>query len=415
MKYGLIGEKLGHSFSKEIHNELGNLEYLIHEVKKEDLDNFISDKDFLGINVTIPYKQDVIKHLDYIDESAKAINAVNTIVNKDGKLYGYNTDYYGLALSVKKICDIENKNVFILGTGGTSNTAYAVCKDLKARSIIKVSRNKKENTYDYDELIKHSYEVDFIINCSPCGMYPNNDDCPIDLANFENCKGVIDVIYNPLMTKLTYDAKSLNIPYINGLYMLVAQAVKADSLFFDKPLDEKVIDVIYNKLVKDKMNIVLIGMPTSGKTSNGKLLSQMLNKKFVDLDDELEKYYQKSISDIFKNEGEEKFREYESNIISIFSKQNNQVIATGGGCILKEINILHLKQNGIIYFIDRDLSNLIITSNRPTANDIDKMKNLYNARYDLYKRYCDVCIDGNRTIDEICNQIGGLFNENTCN
>ena len=399
MKYGLIGEHLGHSFSKEIHEMIGYYKYEIHEVAKNDIDQFMKEKDFVGINVTIPYKETVIPHLDNISSQAASIGAVNTIINIDGKLYGHNTDYFGmLALIKKNNIDCKDKKVLILGTGGTSKTAYAVVKDLGASIILKASINNEEGTITYEEAVNIHNDAEVIINTTPVGMYPNNDGCIIDLSKFKNLVGLIDVVYNPLRTNLVLNAKNLNIPSEGGLYMLVGQAVYACGLFLDKEIDLSVIDTIYNKLKTDKENIVLIGMPSSGKTTIGKILSEKLNKTLVDTDSLIVDKIGMSIADYMKNHTEKEFRDIETICVKEAAKMSSVVIATGGGAILRSENVKALKQNGKLYFLKRSLEHLTPTSSRPFSSDAESLKKRYIERLPIYESVCDVCVDNN---DEI--------------
>ena len=260
MEYGLIGEKLGHSFSKEVHNRLFDYNYELKEISKDEIDLFLGEKDFKAINVTIPYKQTVIPYLDYISDIAKEIGAVNTVVNKDGKLYGYNTDFLGLkALIEKNNIAIKGKKVLILGSGGTSKTALAVTKHLNASCVLRVSRNKIEELITYDEAIKYHTDAQVIINTTPCGMYPNIDDLALDISKFNKLEGVVDAIYNPLCSKLVCVALNRGITAVGGLYMLVSQAAFAAEKFTDKKVDISKVDEIYNSLLKNKQNIILMG------------------------------------------------------------------------------------------------------------------------------------------------------------
>ena len=281
MDYGLIGKKLGHSFSKTIHESIMNYEYILKELNEEELDSFMKEKDFKAINVTIPYKHEVIKYLDELDDSVKKIGACNVVVNKDGYLSGYNSDYFGLkSLIHKNSIVVKDKKCLILGSGGTSKTAYWVLKDLEAKEIIFVSRSKKEGCITYDEAYELS-DVNIIVNTTPKGMYPNNDELIIDISKFDKLEGVVDVIFNPLRTRLIEQAISKGIKNAGGLYMLVAQAVKAIEYFKDIKLDEKNIDEVYLKLLKEKENVVLIGMPGCGKST----IAKELKGKLVDVDE----------------------------------------------------------------------------------------------------------------------------------
>lgn len=416
MEYGCIGEKLGHSFSKEIHNSLANYEYLLKELKREELSEFFKKKDFKAINVTIPYKQDVIPYLDWISDEAKSINAVNTIVNKNGKLYGYNTDFYGLkALIERANVSLKAKKVAILGSGGTSNTAFAVANFLDAHSVLKVSRNKKDGYITYDELYENYSDCEIIINTTPCGMYPQIGVSAVNLEKLPKVEAVFDAVYNPLKSKLILDAKARNITATGGLYMLVSQAAFAVEKFIETPVDNNKVEDIFKNLYKQKMNIALIGMPASGKTSVGKVLSGKINKSFVDSDDEIVKTENKSISEIFENSGEAYFRTIEKNIIKELSMLNSQVISTGGGAVLNSENIENLKGNSRIYFLDRPLDMLITTSDRPLSSNRADLEKRLNERYELYKSSADVIIDGSKSVVEVAKLIEEDFYEYSCN
>ena len=416
MEYGCIGEKLGHSFSKEIHNALASYEYSLKELKREELPEFFKNKYFKAINVTIPYKQDVIPYLDWISDEAKAINAVNTIVNKNGKLYGYNTDFYGLkALIERENVSLKDKKIAILGSGGTSNTAFAVSNFLEAQTVFKVSRSKKTGYITYDELYENYSDCEIIINTTPCGMYPRTGVSAVDLDKLTKVEAVFDAVYNPLNSKLILDAKAKNITAVGGLYMLVSQAAFAVEKFIDTPVDDIKIEEIFKNLYKDKMNITLIGMPASGKTSVGKHLSDKLNKTFVDSDDEIVKVENKTISEIFKDSGEAYFRNIEKNVIKELSMLNSQVVSTGGGAILNPENIENLKGNSRIYFLDRPLDMLITTQDRPLSSNRADLENLYNERYELYKSSADVIIDGSKTVEEVAKIIEEDFYGYSCN
>lgn len=407
MDYGLIGYPLKHSFSKEIHSMISDYNYNLLEIKKDDLENLLLKADFKGLNVTIPYKQEVIEYLNEIDSAAKKIGAVNTILNDNGKLIGYNTDFYGLVSLINKIgCNIKDKNVLILGTGATSNTAYAVCQYLDAHSITKVAR-KKNNLYpDYSQINLLNDKFDIIINTTPNGMYPHNsDDLLIDLDKMNNLQAVIDVVYNPINTSLILQAKERNIKAIGGLYMLVSQAVYASSLFLKREFDKKIAEQIYKEILFQKQNIVMIGMPSCGKSTIGKILSDILGRDFYDIDDIIIEKNNKNIVDIFKNEGEEKFRNYEEIAVRSIYQNNGIVISTGGGTILRKINVDLLKQNGILIFLDRDIDKLQADQNRPLASSINKIKELYAQRYSLYCDYADITVKNNGRIDETVKNI----------
>ncbi|MBO5358953.1 MAG: shikimate 5-dehydrogenase [Clostridia bacterium] len=408
MKYGLIGEKLGHSFSKVVHSKIADYDYDLFEIAKPDLDAFMQKRDFCGINVTIPYKEAVIPYLDEISAEAKSIGAVNTIVNKNGKLYGYNTDFYGLkGLIEYNNIEIKNKIVLILGSGGTSKTANAVCKSLGAKEIFIASRKGGEGFVTYTEALKLKPEI--IINTTPCGMYPNNSDTPINLEKFSSIEAVVDVVYNPLKTRLVLDAHKKGIKAVGGLYMLYMQAVKAAEIFLEKEITTNA----FNEIFKDKQSLVLIGMPSCGKTTLGKLLSKELGKTFVDTDDEIVKAANMPIPEIFEKFGEEYFRDLEAKVVAELSAKQGLVIATGGGVILRRENVEALKQNGSIIFIDRPLDLLITTDDRPLSSSRELLEKRYYERYATYCLSCDVRINADSDINTNLKRIKeGFLNEN---
>ena len=408
MKYGLIGEKLTHSFSPEIHSKIGSYEYELKELKKEDLAGFMTERNFVGINVTIPYKQDVIPYLDEVSDEARAIGAVNTVVNKNGRLYGYNTDCFGLKSLILKITNGKKLSgkVLILGTGGTSLTAVTVAKDLGADEVIRVSRSAKEGAITYDEALSKHTDASFIVNCTPIGMYPNDFESPISLDAFTALTGVADAVYNPLRTPLIRRARELDVPCEGGLYMLVCQAVKAYGLFFDTEPEAELYQHIYASLLKEKENIVLIGMPSSGKSSIGQRLCELLGRKFYDVDEEIVKDNSMNIPEIFLRHGESFFRYLETKAVTkLAGGITGAVIATGGGAILRGENIDMLKANGRVFFIDRDLDKLMPTSDRPLSSDIEKLTRRYNDRYPIYNAVCDERIPANGSVDEVAEAI----------
>lgn len=402
MEYGLIGYPLKHSFSKEIHHKIKTFtedyNYELVELEESMLDEFLTKKAFIAINVTIPYKQKVISYLDYIDDVAKEINAVNLIVNKDGKLYGYNTDYYGLNELLIGVDFTKFDTALILGTGGTSKTSKKVLTDKNVKNIIFVSRKQGEGVITYDELEKYYDKDIIIINSTPCGMYPNNDDYLIDVNKFTKLHAYIDCIYNPLSTKTVIDAKNKNIYATGGIKMLASQAIYAYEIFKNQKVDKKYIDIITKQIVFEKQNIVLIGMPSSGKSTISKILSKKLNKIYIDSDKEIEKKENMKISEIFDLYGENHFRQIEKEVIKDISKNSNIIIATGGGVILNKENIERLKQNGIIIFLNRKLEYLIPTNDRPLSSDINALKKRYDERIHLYLQYADIVIDANSSI-----------------
>lgn len=417
MQYGLIGEKLGHSFSKTVHNLLADYDYELKEIARENLKGFMKAKDFRAINVTIPYKEAVIPFLDSIDDKALKIGAVNTVVNRDGKLYGYNTDFFGLRLLIEKTgIEIYNKKVLILGSGGTSKTALAVAESMGAKEILKVSRNGGEGLITYEEAIEIHNNADVIINTTPVGMYDKIGVSPIDINCFNNLCGVIDAVYNPLSSALVIEAKEKGIKASGGLYMLVAQAVFAAERFLNCEIPKTETDRIYSEILNDKRNIVLIGMPSSGKSTVGKMLASRLGKEFVDSDTEIERLTNMDIPQIFEKYGEKHFREIEAVVIANLALKQSCIIATGGGAVLNRRNVELLKENGFVVFLDRSIENLITTSDRPLSSTKEALQKRYDERYDIYFKSADLKIDANGTVEENVNKIKeGFLNENSCN
>ncbi len=411
MQYGCIGEKLGHSFSKEIHGKIADYEYELKELKREEVASFITAKNYKALNVTIPYKEVVIPHLDEIDEAARKIGAVNTIVNKEGRLYGYNTDFYGMMALLSYIgVSPENKKVLILGTGGTSRTAYALSEYLKAREIIKVSRSEKDGAVSYETAYRKHHDAEIIINTTPSGMFPNSEDSPIMLDSFTKLEGVIDAIYNPLRSNLITDALKRGIKASGGLYMLVAQAVKASEYFLDTKYPDTLLDAVYKDILSEKENIVLVGMPGAGKTTIGKILAEKLGKTFTDSDDEIKKSG-KTPDEIIKSRGEAAFRDVEAETIKKLSDKNGFVIATGGGAVLREENIKRLKRNGKIVFLDRDLSDILPTPDRPLSQNRELLKKRYDERLPIYTSVSDIKVkignDANENAENIIKMLRG--------
>ena len=401
MQYGLIGEKLSHSFSKEIHESMADYVYELCEISRENLGAFLEKREFSAINVTMPYKKEVIPHLDEVSAVANDLQAVNCIVNKNGKLFGYNTDYFGMRdLILRSGIELSGKKALILGTGGTSRTSAIVCRDLGAVEIIKVSRSKAEGSITYDEAYEKHFDADVIINTTPVGMYPDCNNSPIALCKFSKLEAVFDAVYNPLRTKLVLDAKARGIHAEGGLYMLVSQAVHAVELFTGVKFEQSRTDEVFEKILKEKKNIILIGMPSCGKTTVGKILSNNLNRELIDLDDEIVREIGCEIAEFFTTHTEKEFRDIETLITKVISKKNGIIIATGGGCILRDENVNALRQNGKLYFLDRDLSNLTPTDSRPLATKKEAIERLYNERHGIYTSVCDYRIDGNLTPNE---------------
>ena len=409
MKYACIGEHLRHSFSKEVHNALADYEYEIFEVAKNELDAFMKKRDFLGINVTIPYKEAVIPYLYEIDEAARAIGAVNTVVNKNGKLYGYNTDFYGMSeLFRYNNISPSGKKAVILGSGGTAKTARAVLTALGASEIITVSRGEKEGAVSYETLYKSHTDAAIIVNTTPVGMFPNTEACPVDLSKFTRLSGVVDAVYNPLRTALVSEAIEKGITATGGLFMLVAQAVRASELFTGNTYKNGELQSVYKKILSEKENVVLVGMPSSGKSTVGKELSKILSRELYDSDTLITERYG-NISEIFARLGEGAFREYETEVIKELSAKTGVIIATGGGAVLRRENVEALKRNGKIFFLDRALENLIPTSDRPLSSSNEALKKRFEERYPIYKEISDFRIEVSGTPLSVSEKIKELL------
>ncbi len=399
-KYGCIGKKLTHSFSKEIHKELADYEYELIELTEEEIPTFFEQKEFAAINVTIPYKQTVIPYLDEISDIAKRIGAVNTVVNRNGKLYGYNTDYYGMKALIERInLNLVGKKVLILGTGGTNKTARVVAADMGAAEILTVSRRKTDEYITYEEAVTLHGDAHVIINTTPSGMYPDLESKPIDIASFTQLEGVVDAVYNPLCTNLVLDAKEKGLKAEGGLYMLVMQAVVAVEKFLDTEIEREVANRVFQSVLAAKENIVLTGMPSSGKSTVGKLLD-IDGYEFVDTDEEIEKRCGCTIKELIAEKGEQYFRDLESQVIQEVSAKGSQIIATGGGVVLREENIRALKRNGKLFFIDAPLSRLLVTDDRPLSDTRDKLEQLYHQRIGIYKATADVIVADRQTPQE---------------
>ena len=404
----MIGERLGHSFSKEIHEAIADYEYELCELSPDTVEGFIKAREFSAINVTIPYKEVVIPYLDEIDEAARTIGAVNCIVNQDGKLHGYNTDFYGMSALISYMgLKVSGACVAVLGTGGTSKTARAVMRSLGCERLLTVSRTPKEDEIGYDELYQRCDEVDIIVNTTPVGMYPKNDATPVDLARFKRLVGVVDAIYNPLSTRLVSEARAMGVNAMGGLYMLVAQAVRAIEIFKGKPLGESVLLRQYERILKAKENVVLIGMPSSGKTTVGAIIADRLGRKLVDTDKLIVENAKMEIPEIFQKYGEAEFRRLEGEAVREAAAMSGVVIATGGGAILKPENVNALKMNGKLYFIDRPLDLLMPTEDRPLSRDREQIQKRYEERYPIYTSVCDYHVDGSGTPCEVAERIIG--------
>lgn len=406
MKYGLIGETLGHSFSPEIHRKLGRYDYELREIPRGELAAFLLARDFFGINVTIPYKTDVIPYLDELSESARDVGAVNTVVNRDGKLYGDNTDVRGLIALIRRMRpDLSGLTVLILGTGGAGKAAVAAAKALGAKKIVRVSRTGREGAATYDDVCREYTHADFLINTTPVGMFPQTGKSPIDLSFFPRLSGVVDAIYNPLFTRLLLDARERGIPAENGLFMLVSQATAAAELFTGSPVGEDETERIFRELRFEKRNIVLIGMPGAGKSTVGRLLSDKLGRPLLDTDELIVRRAGMPITDVFASRGETAFRDLESGVIREISQSGGGVISTGGGAILRKENVRALKSNGHLIYLDRPLSDLVPTPDRPLADEPAKLRALFSTRDPLYRAAADLIVSVRGTPENTVNGI----------
>ena len=402
MRCGLLGEKLGHSFSKEIHEKLGRYTYELMEVPPEGLDAFLTARDFDGINVTIPYKQAVIPYLAEMSPRARAIGAVNTIVNRDGALWGDNTDFGGLEALIRRMgLDLRGKTVLIAGTGGTSRTAAAVAAALGAARTERMSRSGRDGALTYEAAYERCGGAEILIHTTPAGMYPDTDGCAVDLDRLPRLEGVADVVYNPLTTRLVREARARGVRAENGLYMLAAQAVLAAEDFLGgERFGAERTEEIFRELSFEKRSIVLTGMPGSGKSTLGALLARRLGRTLCDTDAEIVRRAGMPITEIFRTRGEAAFRDMESAVIRELSAAGGKLIATGGGAVLRQENVDALKQNGTLVFLDRAPDALLPTDDRPLADSAAKLRALYEARYPVYTAAADVSVPVTGTPEE---------------
>lgn len=386
LKCGLIGKKLGHSFSKPIHNAMADYPFELYELAPEEVGSFVTDGDLDAFCVTIPYKKDVMPFLDEISKEALDIGAVNVVVRRDGKLYGYNTDYFGFDYMVKRSgVEVEGKKAIVFGRGGASAT---ICTLLRDRGIGElVTFGSTDNTPE--NIAKHS-DAQIIVNATPVGMYPNNCASPADLSLFPDCEAVFDLIYNPSRTALMIDAEKRGIVTVGGLSMLVAQAAIAFEHFTGDDYEEGIIEQVVSKITSEAANLILVGMPGCGKSSVGKIIAEKLGREFLDSDEEFLKMHGITPADAINTLGEEKFREMETQTLSEISKQSGKVIATGGGVVTQERNYPLLHQNGVIVFLERELQNLA-TDGRPLSQR-GSLESLYAKRIDLYRAFADITV-----------------------
>ena len=407
MKCGLLGGKLGHSYSPQIHSCLGDYSYELFEKQPDELEVFLINGDFSGLNVTIPYKKSVIPYCAELSPRAKALGSVNTIVRKeDGTLIGHNTDFFGFEMMLRTSgLDVSGKKVLVLGTGGASNTAVAVLLEQGANVIV-ISRSGDNN---YSNLHLHS-DAAVIVNATPVGMYPNVGESPVDLALFPKLEGVLDVIYNPARTKLLLDAENRNLIACNGLLMLVAQAKESAEWFTGAKISDDAIPTIHRNLKNQMENIILTGMPGSGKSTVGKLLAEKTGKRLVDADTYLVEKNGFSIPEIFARKQEIGFRALETEVLAELGKQSGLIIATGGGCVTQARNYPLLHQNGTLFWLQRDIARLPVEG-RPLSQTTDLAK-MYGLRKPMYNRFADYCVDNNGNPEDTATAIVRILEGN---
>lgn len=400
MQCGLLGGKLGHSYSPQIHKSLGSYDYGLFEKKPEELEDFLKDGVFTGLNVTIPYKKAVIPYCDELSPVAKRLGAVNTLVRRpDGKLIGHNTDYFGFSSMVAHsgLCP-KGKKVLVLGSGGASNTVVAVLEELGAKPVV-VSRTGENN---YGNLHLHQ-DASIVVNATPVGTYPNNGVRPVDLSLFPMLEGVLDLVYNPARTRLLLDAEKRGLVAENGLWMLVAQAKESAEWFSGHKISDQRIPEIYNALRRQMQNIILIGMPGCGKSHIGRLLAERLGRKLADADKQIAQTAGCSIPAIFAQEGEDGFRSWESGVLEALGKGSSLVIATGGGCVTRQTNYDLLHQNGTLVWLKRDIP-LLPTSGRPLSQ-AGSLEAMYQARKPLYEAFADIAVRNDKAPEDTVNAI----------
>ena len=397
MKFGLLGRTLGHSFSPRIHSALGNTNYELFEREPSQLQEFFADSELQGINITIPYKVNALEACDVVDPRAERIGCVNTMVRKDGKWHGYNTDYDGFVFTLQHAgIDVSGKECIILGDGASSATVHVALEDLGAKNIVHLSR---KTAPFYGDAPNYYETAQIIINCTPIGMYPHNPANLIDITQFSKLEGVVDLIYNPRRTILLLQAEMMEIPHCDGLPFLVAQGVEAANHFQGESFGTKEIEQILRDMRREKENIILIGMPGVGKTTVGKALGEEMGRTCVDVDHELEKEIG-DISTYITEQGEAAFREKEAEMIAKFGTQTGLIISTGGGCVTVPKNFAHLRQNGRIYQLTQPIENLSTTGRVLSSGGLDRLRELEEIRTPMYESFAQCIIEHNRNAPE---------------
>ena len=397
MKFGLLGRTLGHSFSPRIHSALGNTNYELFEREPSQLQEFFDDPELQGINITIPYKVNALEACDVVDPRAERIGCVNTMVRKDGKWHGYNTDYDGFVFTLQHAgIDVSDKECIILGDGASSATVHVALEDLGAKNIVHLSR---KTAPFYGDAPNYYETAQIIINCTPIGMYPHNPANLIDITQFSKLEGVVDLIYNPHRTILLLQAEMMEIPHCDGLPFLVAQGVEAANHFQGESFGTKEIEQILRDMRREKENIILIGMPGVGKTTVGKALGEEMGRTCIDVDQELEKEIG-DISTYITEQGEPAFREKEAEMIAKFGTQTGLIISTGGGCVTVPKNFAHLRQNGRIYQLTQPVENLSTSGRVLSSGGIERLRELEATRTPMYESFAQCIVEHNRNAPE---------------
>ena len=409
MKFGLLGRTLGHSFSPRIHSALGNTNYELFEREPSQLQEFFADPELQGINITIPYKVNALEACDVVDPRAERIGCVNTMVRKDGKWHGYNTDYDGFVFTLQHAgIDVAGKECIILGDGASSATVHVALEDLGAKNIVHLSR---KTAPFYGDTPNYYETAQIIINCTPIGMYPHNPANLIDITQFSKLEGVVDLIYNPRRTILLLQAEMMEIPHCDGLPFLVAQGVEAANHFHDESFGTKEIEQILRDMRREKENIILIGMPGVGKTTVGKALGEEMGRTCIDVDHELEKEIG-DISTYITEQGEPAFREKEAEVIAKFGTQTGLIISTGGGCVTVPKNFAHLRQNGRIYQLTQPVENLSTSGRVLSSGGIERLRELEATRTPMYESFAQCIVEHNRNAPETVSAILEDFEAN---
>lgn len=397
MKFGLLGRTLGHSFSPRIHSALGNTNYELFEREPSQLQEFFADPELQGINITIPYKVNALEACDVVDPRAERIGCVNTMVRKDDKWHGYNTDYDGFVFTLQHAgIDVASKECIILGDGASSATVHVALEDLGAKNIVHLSR---KTAPFYSDAPNYYETAQIIINCTPIGMYPHNPANLIDITQFSKLEGVVDLIYNPRRTILLLQAEMMEIPHCDGLPFLVAQGVEAANHFQGESFGTKEIEQILRDMRREKENIILVGMPGVGKTTVGKALGEEMGRTWVDVDQELEKEIG-DISTYITEQGEPAFREKEAEMLAKLGTQTGLVISTGGGCVTVPKNFAHLRQNGRIYQLTQPVENLSTTGRVLSSGGLDRLRELEEIRTPMYESFAQCIVEHNRNAPE---------------